>query len=392
MMYGITAQGFVRKPYTVILEEEQAKTRLLFGSDIDLSPTSPDGQWVQLQSWAIDRQWQLAEDVYYSLWLSTSTGTSLDRAVKFGFLSRRAKTYTEVVLLFKGADGISIPSGTLASTSANIVFKTLADGIIASGQVRITARCQTAGPTGMVSTDSVTTIKTPISGVDSVTNTEASYDGYSRESDSELKERYMKLPSSTGSSTDAVRVKVSGLTSVASCMVFENIKPETDENGLPPNSLEVVVFGGDETEIVKAIAAKKPAGIDTYGNTEKYITDSQGLTKRIRYSRPVQSPVYVIYTLTVNSDWGSANIPLMIRNAIKYIGGVDDLLEEYGGVGIGQTVFEWKLTAIQSAISGIVSIDVKLGKSATPTAQDNLSFAPREIAHATYDNITVVVL
>ena len=53
MTYGITEQGFVRKPYTVILSEAQGKARVLFGSDIDLSETSPDGMWVMLMSWAI---------------------------------------------------------------------------------------------------------------------------------------------------------------------------------------------------------------------------------------------------------------------------------------------------------------------------------------------------
>jgi len=389
MTYGITEQGFVRKPYTVILSEAQAKARALFGSDIDLSETSPDGMWVILMCWAIDRQWQLAEDSYYSNFLSTSTGVNLDRNVKFGLLSRRAESYAEAELLFKGTNDTMIAAGTLCETSGNIVYKTLSDVVIAAGQATVVARCQTAGASGMVAAGSITTIKTPISGVDSVTNPEASYNGYGRETDAELKERYQNLPSSTGSSCDALRVALSKLTGVLSSMVFENTMTETNSNGLPPNSFEAVVTGGDDAIIASTINTKKPMGIDSYGNTTRYITDSQGLTKRIRFSRPEQIDVYVIYTLTVNEKWGSVNIPAIIRKAIKYIGGVDDQLTEYGGVGIGQTIYAWQLTAIQAEVGGIVSIDVTLGKTPSPTGKDNLTFAPREIAKANYENVIV---
>lgn len=392
MIYGITEQGFVRKPYTVILEESQQKARAIFGNDIDLSDTSPDGMWIKLMCWKEDRQWQLAEDSYYSNFMSTSTGVNLDRNVKFGFLSRRGKTYAEVELLFSGAEGVSIPAGTLAETSGNIVFSTISDGIIAAGHALIVARCQVSGTTGMISADSITTIKTPISGIESVTNPESSYNGYGRETDAELKERYQSLPSSTGSSCDALRVALSNLPGVSSSMVFENTSQEIDTNGLPPNSVEAVVTGGDEPSIATTVNKKKPAGIEPYGNTTRYITDSQGLTKRIRFSRPNLIDVYVIYTISINEKWGSANIPIMIRNAIKYIGGVDDLLNEYGGVGIGQTIQQWKLTAIQSLVGGIDSIDVTLGKSSDPTGRSNLTFAPREIARTSYEKIIVRIL
>lgn len=392
MSYGITEQGFIVKPYSEILSDMQEKARELLGDDIDLSEYSPDGLRLALMAWAVSQQWDLAEDVYYAMWLSTAEGASLDRVVKLGFASRQPSAYATVPLEFAGEAGSEVPVGTQAETAQAVVFETLAAGVIGEGgTVLITALCTVAGVDGIVAEGMINSIKTPLNGVDSVTNPSASTGGRPIEEDPELRTRYSQMPFSTGSSTEAIYAALSNLAGVISVMVFENTSNATDENEIPPKCIEAVVHGGDDDEIAAALFDKKAGGIDLYGSTEVMLVDSQGIERTIRFSRPENVDVYVIYDIVTSAEWDEDNSTLVKRRAIEYIGGVDDLLNEYEGVGISKTVFAWKLRAVQLGISGISDITVKIGITPGPTASNNLPFLPRQRARTDSAKITVNV-
>nr|HPO44228.1 baseplate J/gp47 family protein [Spirochaetota bacterium] len=353
----------------------------------------PIGIRIKLDAWAIDRQWALAEEVYYSLWINTAEGVSLDRVTRLGFVSRDPAQHAIVVLEFEGLEGSVIPIGSQAETVQNIVFETIEEKIIdASGIVHIYAQCTQSGTTGNVPAASITSIKTPISGVDSVINPAAASGGRPRESDPELRSSYEDMPASTGSSIDAIRGIVAGLPGVINTIANENTGNTEDANGLPPRSIEVVVIGGIDTDIANAIFTKKSAGIETFGSTLVVVTDSQGLSHNIRFSRPTAASVYVTYEVAANSEWSADSIAIMKRKAIAYIGGVDDQSVEYNGVGIGGRIAAWKLIAIQSDVGGINNLTVKLGRAPDPTDSENLTFLIREFPRAAMANIVVNVI
>ena len=66
----------------------------------------------------------------------------------------------------------------------------------------------------------------------------------------------------------------------------ENDTDETNASGLPPHSIELVVYGGLDEEIAKAIHRRKGAGIQTYGNVTVPVVDAAGNIKNISFSRP----------------------------------------------------------------------------------------------------------
>jgi uncharacterized phage protein gp47/JayE len=393
MNYGITPQGFIRKPFNVILQElvQTAQSGEYFGNEIDLSPESPLGALVHLIAWAIDRQWQLAEDVYYSMWLSTAEGVHLDRVCKLGFVSRRPATYATVVLRFYGEPGAEVPAKTQAETAQNIVFETISDAVITNvGYVDVLARCTVPGTIGIVQSGMINSIKTPLPGVDSVINLQASWGGKDIESDYELVERYQQLPAATGSSVQSIISALQSTVGVISATVFENTGNVTDSNGLPPKSVECIVQGGADQDVARTIFTKKAAGIATHGSEEIQIVDDKGIDRLIKFSRPQNINVYVQYKIQTNQEWSDDNIIIIKRNAIKYIGGVDDNNTEYGGVGISNTVYIWKLIAVQQEIVGVNSISVKIGKTYPPSQSNNLTFLPRERAWTDINKIEVV--
>ncbi|MBN2157931.1 MAG: baseplate J/gp47 family protein [Spirochaetes bacterium] len=395
MIYGITEQGFIRKPYSVILQELQGQARLgdYFGSDADLSDASPLGIDIKLEAWAIDRQWALAEEVYYSLWISTSEGVSLDRAVKFGFVSRDPSQYAIVILRFEGEEGSAIAIGKQAETAQNIVFETIEEKTIDSSLFAdVYAQCMQVGTIGNVPANSINSIKTPIPGVTSVNNTAAASGGRPQESDQEVRSKYEDLPASTGSSIDAIRAAVAAVPGITNVLALENTDNVDDENGIPPRAFEVIVNGGLDEDIADAIFLKKSAGIESYGTETVVITDVQGFFHDVHFSRAILVDVYVIFEIETNDNWSSANITTMKRNAVSYVGGIDDQSAEHAGVGCGGTVFAWKLIAIQSLITGIEDISVKLGKSPNPTESENLTFLARELPRIEMTNIVVNII
>jgi uncharacterized phage protein gp47/JayE len=394
MSYGITPQGFVRKPYSVILKELQDQARLgeYFGPDIDLSDASPVGIEIKLKAWALDRQWALAESVYYSLWIDTAEGVSLDRVAGLGLVERNPARHSLVELEFSGDPAALVPIGSQAETAQNIVFETIEEGVLdGEGTVTVWARCTQTGTIGNVPHDSITSIKEPIPNVDAVNNPNDASGGRPIESDPDLRAAYEDLPVSTGSSVDAVFRALMAIAGVTNARVIENKSNIEDENGLPPRSICAVVSGGLDADIAEAIFPKVSAGIETYGAEAIEILDEQEFTHEIHFARPTSASVYVIYNIVTNSEWSDDNITEMKRNAVKYIGGIDDQSVEYSGIGSGSSLIAWKLNAVQAGIAGIDEIEVLFGRTANPTGNDKIDFLIQELPRTAMANITVNV-
>ena len=391
MNYGITEQGFIRKPYKIIEEEIQKRAQELFGSDIDLSDESPSGALFKLMAWSIDRQWQLAEDEYYAHWLDSSEGVSLERVTKFGHISRKPEQYALTMLQFTGEPETAIPAGTIAETESNIEFSTLIEvETDQDGIALVEAKCLTSGTVGNLPVDSINSIKTPISGINDVTNIERGSGGRGKETDFELRKRYEDLPLSTGSAVPAILAAITEISNVVSCVIYENDTNIESPAGLPAHSFEAVVVGGIDAEIANVIFNKKSAGISSYGNHTEVVIDSQGQEHIIKFSRAIDVLVYVIIRLTTNAAWEEERKAEIIQNTIEYIGGVDADQVEHNGVDTGSPIYTWKIEAAQMEIPGIETIEASIGKTEQEEL-DKLEFQVREKAICIPDNITVEI-
>jgi uncharacterized phage protein gp47/JayE len=76
--FGVTEDGFTIKGFDAILRESQEHARQIFGTDVDLTPSSPIYQ-ILLAAAAEDAElWKRMEDLYYSNFISTAVGDALD--------------------------------------------------------------------------------------------------------------------------------------------------------------------------------------------------------------------------------------------------------------------------------------------------------------------------
>ena len=116
----LDSNGFKRKQYFEIVADMQTRARNLFGENINLTDRSPLGIFIQVLAWSIALLWQLAEKVYYSAFVDTSEGNSLDYAVRKGGVTRRGAEKATATQRFAGDNGTVIPLGFLVGTETEI--------------------------------------------------------------------------------------------------------------------------------------------------------------------------------------------------------------------------------------------------------------------------------
>lgn len=147
-------------------------------------------------------------------------------------------------------------------------------------------------------------LATPVWGWEEVTNPLSSIPGRLRETDDELRERFKNARFDRATNIiEALYSALIVLFGVNTVVVYENDTDVEDDKGLPPHSFLVLVDGGSPLEIGKAIWENRPTGITSVGNTNIDIVDAFGYTRNIRFSRPVEVPVYIQIGLTTNNNF-----------------------------------------------------------------------------------------
>lgn len=149
--YGITSIGFVKKSFISILNDKIEKARLYFGKSIDLRPTSTLYKWLQLQALEEANLWELAEQYWNSMYITTANGVPLELLGEDRGLYKQEPQFAIGIVTFTGTNYVLIPIGVIVSTynlDAGVVrFKTTESRYV--GQVddeQITFASQGAGP------------------------------------------------------------------------------------------------------------------------------------------------------------------------------------------------------------------------------------------------------
>ena len=378
--WGLTALGFRRPTYTQLLDALEYKARELFGATANLTVRSPIGMFLRIYAWILNILFSLIEDVYNSRFVDTAVGTSLfnlGRAIGLQLLSaQKASGY----LVITGPAGTIIPEGWLAGANGGIQFYTVTEAEIgANDTALVPARCTMTGAEGNVAAETVTVITNPgaVAGLVSVTNPAPFTGGRERETDEEFRDRYYaSVDFAGGVNGDAIM----------DAKVFENDTDFEDEYGLPPHSIEAVVYGGLSGDIAQQIYSILAGGIQTYGEISVQVLTASQAVKVIRFNRPRPVPVYVkIFNLKTGSSFPHNGKELVRQAVVNFIG--DD---ESGGVGIGETLYHQRLTAPLYAISGLLDFDVALGLTPEELATENIEVDSRSKVVTDSEKVSVL--
>ncbi|MBQ2647927.1 MAG: baseplate J/gp47 family protein [Achromobacter sp.] len=222
-------------------------------------------------------------------------------------------------------------------------------------------------------------IVTAVDGWDAVENLQAGVPGRLAENDAALRARYptglFRLGAATlPSLAPNIRDQVPG---VRALRVFQNTSDDVDAAGRPPHCIHVVVDGGLDDEVARAIFWTKGGGIDTHGATRVVVTDKQGARHPIQFDRPQRVFVWVWCAVTLLPPSEQAFPPDGFDAITASLAAAGD------GFSIGDDVIRQRLFGAIYRTPGIATVDLRLAYSTDPT------FVPRQADYTT-SNIDIL--
>jgi uncharacterized phage protein gp47/JayE len=379
---SLTASGFERKRLIDIVADVEDRLKLAFGNNIDLSPQSVFGQLVGIFSELISDEWQSQENVYNSQYPSTAQGNQLSNVVLYNGIVRQEATFSTVTAIISGVTGTTIQAGSLASVvGTGEIFVTDTEVTLTNGDVSVTMTAQNSGPIA-AEIGTLTQIESPIFGWTGITNAVAASLGTDEETDAELRARRELSTQALGQNlVDALFGQLLNLDGVTDALVFSNGQNVT-VNGIPPHQFLSVIEGGEEEDIVQTIWNNTPQGILSHGSISAFITDAQGFTQEVKYSRPTSIPIY--FKIDITPD------PLVTISEDEIKANV----VAYGNenFGIGDDVIRTQFYTPINLTEGILSYDLFIGLAASPAGTTNISIDLEEVSAYDAGNVEVNIL
>jgi len=257
-------------------------------------------------------------------------------------------------------DGVNPVTATVTETTAGVAQATVRVEAETSGPV--------AAPTGLL-----TVIETPVTGLTSTLNLTDAIVGVNAETDAEFRLRRISELAQSGAATlPAIRTKLKQVTDVNEVVVFENTTLTTDGDGRPPKSIQVFVDGGEDQDIGEALWEVKPGGIQTFGDVDVTLIDSQGLSQTVYFNRPTPVNIWVEVDVDANDEYPVDGDDQIVAAILAY---ATTLV-----VGQDVLVYPKLLPAIVDNVAGIEDIEIRIGIAMNPTLDDNVVVEANEIA------------
>lgn len=280
-------------------------------------------------------------------------------------------------ITFSGADGkinqplLVVTDNTLQTSAPAAVTANVVQTIAGVPQGTVDCTAVTAGAT-QAPARTLTVIESPVSGLNSVLNLEDATVGRNLETDADLRARRLASLQIAGAGTvEAIQSGLANLDGVTAALVFENDTLIPDADGRPSKSFEAVVAGGIVSSIAEQIWKSKPAGISTFGSRSDNITDSQGNTQTINWSRPTNVNIYLEVDLTTDANFPDTGLA-DAETALLAVGNAF-------GIGSDVVVYPTLISALNN-IPGILDVAIRIGTTISPLNDDNVNIDADEIA------------
>lgn len=374
-----------------------AELRASISTILDLSADQPAGALMDI---FLEKRQELAEllqEIHSAIDPDQASGQSLDAICSMTGTYRTAATYGTVGLTLGLDATTTVPAGSIASVTGDPDNQWIIDAAVTSTTAGDYAATATASASGVVPAllGTITTITTPVSGWNSVTNAADATSGVARETDSALAlRRELELQQGGTTTLGAIVAEVSEIAAVVDVAGYENNRWYT-QDAMPPHSVEIVYYAGATTPtatatveaIAEAIQTEKAAGVRAYGTdidgdvpatTSTTVTDDYG-TYEIGFTRATELTVQLEYTLTTNSSYPG---PATFKAAIASWADAN--------LGIGDDVLYTKLIDIGYNTAGIDNLALRLRFSGDAWGVADLSVGGRQIGLIDVSDITVL--
>lgn len=301
-----------------------ADLQALWGENIKTTADSIIGGLMTIWSEAIADQNELVEGVVAAFQPGKAIKVFLSELVKFNGIDRNEAEFSTVaVTITANTAGSTVLADSIISDPDDSAVKFVIDNTTVLGpsaSALVSATAQESGPV-VAASGTLTKIDTPLFGWASVTNPDDALEGRNEESDPALRARRdsaSKQKASAG--VAAIFTAVSDIQEVTDAIVHHNTGSSTDSFGVPPGAVWVIVEGGNDADIAKAISEHLSGGIGTFGTVafpHPNIAVSGGF-ETINFSRPSLRDVFISLTLSRGLSYPGDGDDQIIANIIAY--------------------------------------------------------------------------
>jgi uncharacterized phage protein gp47/JayE len=395
---GVTAAGFVRDSLETILTKFTDRAKLIFGSDVDLSPSTKDAQFIGVFAEAVDDVAQIIENVYNGRDPDHATGQNLTATCRLNGVNKNIGSYAVVNVSALVLLNATVPAGTQVADAANGAVYAFQTEVIGTGSpVLVSCLATTMGVTSLAG--DVTVIVQPTYGLVSVTNPASSTAAAPVESDEALRlRRNASTASPTQALVDSVRAGVLAIPTIGKMRLWENdtgiqANAKIGDAALPQHSITAVVVSGSATDIATAIYRRKSLGCSTVGDQVVQVSDSAGNAQPIRYY--VATPVRLFVKLTYRERPGQGFGTGGGEDAVKAALAAWVATYQQPGADAVLSFLNPPALASVPGLDGLPSIMIEgfeLGRAADATHAVDLATAFNEIVTLDVGDITMVAL
>jgi len=315
----IDATGARADDFPTTLAKLQDDFRSIYGDDVYLGNDSQDGQWLGVLAKAISDCGAAFVSVYNAFSPATAQGNGLSSVVKINGLSRALPSFSTCDLTLVGVATTPITNGLAEDTSGNVWALPALVTIPSGGEITVTATCRSPGSIAAAA-GTITKIKTPVFGWQSVTNAGAAVPGNPVETDAALRARQTESVAGPSQTVlDGVMASIAGIPGVARRKAYENNTNAADGNGIPAKNVAIFVEGGDQDAILDVIGLKMTPGVPMQGAITKTYVSPGGSSKDVRFARPTAAVIHVALTLQPLTGWSTDIQPIIAQSVADYI-------------------------------------------------------------------------
>lgn len=325
-MGQITKDGYIISTKEDTLKSVQDIWTKAFGPNLSLKAETPQGQIIAIMTDILIQIDYARQDDFYSRDLNKAQGFQLDIIGKEMGAPRKAAVPTQIVVSITGDTNYTLPKDVVYNMvqDASKTFMSENDIVIMSNQQTATLYALNEAVYGDIQAGNKLQTASYYQQVSDIEVTDV-IQGQPAEDDTTYRARLLSLKNFGIDDIANLRSKLLAINNVLDALVIQNNTLEEDQYNIPPHCIEIIVLGGNETDIADVCRGNVVMGTPTYLNPEGGVTitsvDSQGYTQKYNITRPDQVPVNISakYEVKPNQVVSNVDVQDMIDRATKYI-------------------------------------------------------------------------
>lgn len=383
--WGLTSAGFHVPSFQEILSAWQNGMISAIDPDLVMTTNSNAGVLSHIFARREKAMWEQMQLEYYSAFISTATGASLDYIGGNLGLKRKVdmpsfaqiKIVTQEEYLIQAGEQYETEDGYQFTLLKDVLTKKDEDGTWSGiGWVQ----SEDTGQETNVSADSITIESNPDDEVISVTNPEEAGGGQDYEDDDTYRERLrMENAARPGATAAGIRSALMNLPGVREVNIVQNPFAEANKYGDPPYSVHIYCLGGNKQDIAECLADYIAAGITMVGGQELMVKDATGNPLKINFDFATEKQVYVKVEINVNDSWN------VDQGADDVKASVADYIND---LEMGNPLYITRLYGPVYAIDGVDDAIIQIGTEPDQLAENDIKQKDFEVARCDSKSIS----